>query len=137
MTEMALGAKQHQVAHVAKRGAGRVEKIGETRMRRADKAPYDPRHHQGSDQITGPDMQGEEVVLGQIGDGEGDDQRPVKDPYERIPDINGGRLGRAAMRIAHGCLYISHCGTCLGESGLGVNSLPGLMPLTLHLAGKI
>ena len=47
-------------------------------MGRPDEAPDDPRHDQPADHVAGPDMHFEEVVLGQIGDGEGHDQGPVE-----------------------------------------------------------
>ena len=58
-------------------------------MLRPDEAPDHARHDESAHQIACPDMHLKHVFLGQeVGDGEGDDQGPMEDPHERVPDID-------------------------------------------------
>ncbi len=41
-----------------------------------------------ADDITGPDMNGQKIVFGEISDREGNNQRPMENSYERVPDID-------------------------------------------------
>ena len=88
VTDMTLSPKEQEVAHIAKGGRRGIRKVREARMRRPDKTPNDTRQDQNADRISGPDMHGEEVFLGQVGDREAQDQSPVKDPYEPVPHID-------------------------------------------------
>ena len=89
VAEMACAtAKQNQIAHIAKHGGRRVEEIGEEGMRRTNKAPKDAGHNEHTDRIACPDMNGQRVVFGEIGDGKCRDEDPVENPYEEIPYIN-------------------------------------------------
>ena len=52
------------------------------------------------DHITCPDMHVQPVALGEIGDGDAGDERPVKHAHERIPHIDLWRSSHA-IRIEH------------------------------------
>ena len=78
VAEMPFGAEQQKVAHIAQRFARRVNEIREAGVLRADEAPDDSRNDQGAYHITRPDMHSEQVILGQVCDEEGSDERPVE-----------------------------------------------------------
>jgi hypothetical protein len=56
MTEMALGAKKDEIAHVSERRGGAVDEVGEACMRWSDEAPNQTRNDQYTNHISAPDM---------------------------------------------------------------------------------
>ena len=50
-----------------------------------DEAPDQTRNNQYTHHIASPDMNGEQVILGEVGDCKGRDQRPVEDPHKPVP----------------------------------------------------
>src|SRR3990170_1253175 len=98
---MAFGAKQHEDADITERVGRRVEEIGEAGVGWPNEAPDNPSHEQPADEVSGPDMDVEQVILGQIGDRKCHDQGPVEQPHEGIPDIDLRRCNVASIRIEH------------------------------------
>ena len=84
MPEIALGAEQDEVVHIADGRGGSVDKVGEARAGWPDEAPNHARHDQKTDHIARPDMHGEQIVFGEIGDGEAHDEAPMEQPHKRV-----------------------------------------------------
>jgi hypothetical protein len=106
--DVARSPKRQQIAHVGDDCRRCVKEISEPSMPRADQPPNHPKRDQHAHRITGPDMNCQGVVVGEERDGERHHQRPVKDPHERIPDINAivGALVHGMSvrkRAASGC----------------------------------
>jgi hypothetical protein len=57
-------------------------------MVRTNKAPNDAGHNEHTDHIASPNMNGQRVVFGEIGDREGHDQGPMEQTHEGVPDID-------------------------------------------------
>ena len=73
-------------------------------MGRADEAPQHAGDDEEADDIARPDMHLEQVVFGEVGDGEAHHQGPVEHAHERVPDIDLG--GHAALiAIEHGIAF--------------------------------
>ncbi len=56
MPNIAFGLNQAQIAQVADRGAGIIDKVREARVACPDEAPNDQRDDQHADRVTGPDI---------------------------------------------------------------------------------
>jgi hypothetical protein len=138
VTEIAASAQQDEIAHIAERGGRIVEEVREARVTGRDEPPQHPRHDERPDHVTRPDMHAEKVVLGEVGDGEAGDKRPMKDPHERIPHIDLRRI-QTSISIEHGT-FLSPLTALSLEQNQGGQLLFGSLKtplLTLTLAGKI
>ena len=63
-----------------------------------------------ADCVTGPpDMHGQHIVFGQIGDREARDQEPVEDPHERVPHVDLRRCD-ALFPLKHDLFSLRHDG---------------------------
>ena len=87
---MALGPEQEEVTHIAKSHRGVVDEVGEAGMGRSDEPPHHPRHDQSTHDVACPDVDLKEIVLGKVGNGEGNHQSPMEQPDEAIPNVNLG-----------------------------------------------
>ena len=88
MTEVALGSKQNEIAQVSERRTRAVDEVREACMAWSDEAPKQTCDNQHTDNIPGPDMHREQVILGEIGNCKGSDQRPVEDPHKSVPNAD-------------------------------------------------
>ena len=82
--------KEHQVAQIGKHLPRPSNEIGKAGVARTDKSPGQPSDKDDADDIPRPNMDAQEIVLGEVCDSERRHQRPMPDTDERVPDANKG-----------------------------------------------
>jgi hypothetical protein len=68
--------------------SGAPDEIGKPGVTGTDKAPHKPHDKDHTDDIAGPHMHAQQVILGQIRHEKGGHQNPVPNPDERVPDTH-------------------------------------------------
>jgi hypothetical protein len=102
MPEESLRSEAQEIAYVANRNAGPVDEVGKPSMSRPHESPKNTSDDQNANGVTRPHMRIECVVLSKKGDRESDDEAPMDDPDQRIPNVY-----LAPMSAAHSILLIS------------------------------
>ena len=106
MAEMAPGAHGDQIDEIAPGRDRGGDEIGKACMAGANETPDQAQDDQPADQIAGPEMAREKLVLGELGDEESGGQGPAEDAHQEFPGMNGaGRPARLFGGDGSG-----HCG---------------------------
>ena len=133
MAEKALGSATGKTEDIGRHLTRSVQEIGEPGMLRTDDPPNEAQQNDYTNHVASPDMQAQEIVFCDIGDGECDDDRPVSDPDKGIPDPNeGGFLVRQQRLPLDGALA-EKTDVLLDLEQLGIDPIKTTIGLELHL----
>ncbi len=72
---------------VGEHNARPVHEVGEPGMARTHQAPHDAEQHQRAHDIACPHMDGQQIVLREVGNQKSNDDGPMRHPYERVPHL--------------------------------------------------
>ena len=88
MAEVSICAKQDQVEKIGNNLARSDDKTGKTGVPGPDDAPKKAQQDEHTYRVAGPDMEDQDIVFRQVGDGEAKRDDPMRQPYKRIPNAN-------------------------------------------------
>jgi hypothetical protein len=91
VADVAAGLEGKRVLEEAEHRRGRVEKVGEAGVARADEAPRHAEGDEADDDVAGELVHRQDLLARRPGGDEGRDQRPVEEADERVPHRDGRR----------------------------------------------
>ena len=99
MADVSRRPKKNEVAQIGEDLSWSANEIGKPRIVRTDKAPEKTYDENNADHVPRPYVHAEQVVLGEVRDEKGDDEDPMSDPDERVPDTDKGDRFRSSPRL--------------------------------------